>query len=168
MKFQKKETVASKHFLALKDGDKIKGVFRGDPYETMVHWTDKVKNECTGPLTCEICKTGEKPKFRFRINFISKEAENYTAKIWEQGKRVYNQLEALNNSYELEKTVMEIVRHGSDTKTIYTIVPLPPPNGQVDPEKEKKLSTIPLHDLENIDAVEASVSANSYGDDVPF
>lgn len=168
MKFKKNESSAGKHFVKLKAGEKIKGIFRGDPLEFRIHWTANRSSDCPGADQCEHCKTGLKAKFRFRINFITKENETYVAKIFEQGWVTYEILDSLHEPYNLEKTVVEVTRRGEALNTSYTVVPVPPPNGQVSPELEKKLSAIILHDLKNIESLDASITTSEYGDDVPF
>lgn len=152
MKFQTGgEGLGSEHFLKLKAGEVIRGVFRGDPHEFRLHWENNKSSLCTDD-TCERCKSGNKSKFRFRLNFLVKENDHYVAKIWEQGWTVYTQLRDLHASdYDLEKTVVKITRTGSGLNdTIYSVLPLPPPNGLVTKELNDKLSQIKLHDLVNL------------------
>jgi hypothetical protein len=168
VKFKKSENAGGKNFLKLKAGDKVKGIFRGEPLDFRIHWITGRSSECPGLATCEHCKTGTKSAFRFRINFITKENDAYVAKILEQGWTTYELLESLHEPYNLEKTVVEITRRGEGLNTSYTVVPLPPPNGAVSPELEKKLAAIALHDLKNIEASENTGHALNYGDEVPF
>lgn len=158
--------------LKIEDGKSIDGVFRGDPYEFEQHWTGKFPTECPGRATCTECKAGDKPFFRFRINFIVKENGAYTAKVFEQGWRVYTSLKALHDAgYELEKTTVIVARTGStkqDTK--YTITPKP--KGELSELVDKALSQIPLHSLENQpdgpDTTDTETVAEEDHDEVPF
>jgi hypothetical protein len=143
--------LSSNQFIKLQDKESIKGVFRGDPFDFKQHFikTENKSYNCTGNGNCEWCAKGEKPKFRFRINFITKDADgNYTAKILEHGARFYTSLKSLHESgYNLEKTVVSITRNGKGTDTTYTILPLP--NGVVNESLEKSLSAVKLNDLDN-------------------
>lgn len=143
MKF--KEFPSTQNYLKLSAGQSAKGVFRGEPHEFRQHWRNKQSFVCTGS-DCALCKEGEKSSFRFRLNFIIQENGAYVAKVFEQGKTVYEVLKALHESdYDLEKHAVKITRHGSGTDTTYSIVPLP--NGGVTKEFEKELSKVELNNL---------------------
>lgn len=148
MKFQEKgEGSFNKDFLKLKSGESVRGIFRGDPFEFRQHWVGQKSFVCNGE-GCEYCKKGIKAVFRFRINFIVNENGAYTAKVFEQGWMVYDQLRSIHGDYNLEKTIIKITRQGSGTDTTYTILPLPPPNGVVTDTLETQLSKVTLHPLE--------------------
>lgn len=153
MKFKKLSNGGggSKAFLRLKSGERVKGIFKGDPFDFRQHWSQSEKRSyiCTGD-DCEHCKAGEKSSFRFRINVIVKENEAYTAKVWDQGRGAYETLSALHDGgYDLEKTVVTISRHGEGVDTTYSVLPVPGEMGQVNADLEKKLGDIQLHNLEN-------------------
>lgn len=145
MRFRDISSGIGKHLLKLKAGEEVRGAFRGDPVDFRQHWSNNRGVMCTGPATCELCKAGEKSAFRFRINFIVNENGAYVAKIFEQGRAVYEALKALHLDYDLTKNTMKIRRHGSGTETTYAIVPLP--NGLIGDEMEKKFKAIQLHQL---------------------
>lgn len=123
MKFQstpsQSSSGASLPFIKLKDGERLVGVFKGNPYEFHHIFSEK-----------RVVPEGTKgAAFRFRINFITKEGASYVPKVWEQGVTVYRMLKDLNESYPLEETVVEIKRSGSTKDdTTYSILPLPPKN----------------------------------------
>lgn len=173
MKFPDTEgSMDGKNYLKLKDKESARGVFRGDPYLFRIHWTGQKSAVCSG-VSCPHCKVGEKSSFRFRINFLLRENDQFVAKIWEQGWKVYLQLKALHESdYDLEKTTVKVSRTGSDKNdTSYAVLPVP--NGILSPEGEAKLRGIPLHDLAVFESAESpeekTPSSDSHFDeDVPF
>jgi len=136
-----------KNFLKLKDGDSVTGVFRGNLYEFDIHWVGNRSQECTGP-ECDECMRSKK-KFRFRLNFVTKENGVCVPKIFEQGWKVYRHLKAVHADYNLEKTIVKISRKGSGTQdTSYTIMPVP--QHQVPDALEKQLQAVQLHDLKAV------------------
>ncbi len=146
MKFRPKKTEDTRNFLKLKDGESLTGVFRGDLFEYRLHWADNHGSVCPGKDTCTLCATGNKAKFRFRVNFLVKEGSSYVAKIMEQGWTVYELLREMNETdYDLEKYVMKITRRGEKLDTTYSIIPAP--NGALSEETEAKLKLVPLNDL---------------------
>jgi hypothetical protein len=144
--------VSSESFLKLKDKDTVTGVFRGEPYDFMQHWVGNRSTPCTEDKSCPHCKDGNKPSFRFRINFIVKAEGAYKAMIFEQGWTVYTDLRALNKDYSLEKYAMKITRSGTtknDTK--YTILPVP--KGELNDAALKALAGVTLNDLQGTSTV---------------
>lgn len=121
-------------FLKLKDKDVVQGIFRGDVHEFYSKWENGKSTVCSP----------EEGRFRFRINFITKENGTLTAKIWEGGAVVYNQLKDLNDLYPLETTMVTIKRNGADMGTTYTILPQ---KETVGPVLENTLKSVTLHDL---------------------
>lgn len=148
MKFKPK-TEDSRNFLKLKANETISGIFRGDIYEFRTHWAENRSTVCPGKDSCPLCRSGDKSKFRFRVNFIVKEDAGYAAKIVEQGWTFYDLLRTINDGdYELEKFVMKISRHGTGLNTSYSVIPTP--NGLVSPATELKLKEIALNELGHI------------------
>lgn len=121
-------------FIKMGDGDKLTGVFRGDPAVRRVHWVQSsgTYDPCGGG-DCGLCADGNKAKTRFKINIIVKDNNVYVAKIFDGSYGTYLELKALHEGgYDLEKTAVEITRKGTGTDTRFTILPLPPgrqPNG---------------------------------------
>ncbi len=167
MKF--KEATASessKDFLRLKDGESVKGVLRGEPYEFRVHWISGHPEACTGEQ-CPHCKAGNKAKFRFRVNFIVRgEDGKFTPRILEQGWKMYKDLNGLNTEYDLERSVIKITRSGSGLNdTTYAVVPLP--NGQVTDATLNEIAPLKLLDLAKVET--AAVVGEVHEDDqIPF
>lgn len=117
-------------FVKLKGGESVRGVFVGDPVDFM-----------------KAFKEGDKPSFRFRINFVTQENGAYVAKIFEQGKTSYQALRTLNDQgYELDKHIMIISRQG-DTKDTTTYSILPAPKGNLTTEQSEQVSKVKLNDL---------------------
>lgn len=134
-------------FIKMKDGDRLQGIFKGDPHIFRQHWVSGRSHLCTGKDQCEHCKAGDKPKFRFRINFIVREDGVPVAKIFEQGYGVYKDLKEMHeNSYELPETLVSISRSGEGTNTRYTIMPVKN-NGGLKPAEFKNFDKIPLNQL---------------------
>lgn len=109
-------TGGSNNFVKLKDKESITGIFMGDLHEFFVLWE--------GGKSREVPEGTPEAKFRFRVNFITKEGSVYVPKIFEQGSIVYSQLADLHNEYDLEKIVVKITRNGTGTDTTYSILPL--------------------------------------------
>lgn len=152
MKF--KEIVAggstdSKNYLRLKDKESAKGLFVGDPYEFKAHWNGKSDDICTEDNICSHCALDQRPRFRFRINFIVKESNEYITKVFEQGLTTYERLKELNDGeYNLDTHLVTISRSGStkdDTK--YSILPVK--NGELKPDQLREILKAPLHDLKH-------------------
>lgn len=158
MKFRDKSTGGGKNFLKLKAGESVRGVFRGDPYEFRQHWTANRGVKCEG-ASCELCKSGDKSSFRFRLNLVIQENGALAAKVFEQGWTVYELLKALHEGdYDLEKHFMKITRHGTGTDTSYSIVPVP--NGAVSKDTDKQIAAVKLADLSHQAAEEAEEEAS--------
>lgn len=151
-------------FLKMKSGQSIEGVFRGDPYDFKVHWTDNHSVLCVGYDKCEHCKKGDKPRFRFRLNFIMKENGINVAKVFEQGWETYQILRALHQGdYNLERHIMKVTRTGDGKDTKYTV--LPKPNGLLNEAAEIAISKVQLHLLTHEQEAE---SESIYAPDVNF
>jgi len=142
-------------FVKLKDGEKIVGVFKGDPYEFYHIFSER-----------KIVPAGTKgASFRFRSNFITKEGASYVPKVFEQGGTVYDMLRDLNESYPLEETVVEIKRTGSTKDdTRYSILPLHP-SKQPGPQAWKVIDQVPLIPLEH--KMAESTPEPDFGDPPP-
>lgn len=146
MKFREKFVGSGKSFLKLEDGKSVYGVFRGEIYEFRQHWVEGKSSLCPGKATCKNCQEGTKPSFRFRLNFITVENGAWTAKIFEQGWTVHEQLRAIHEGdYDLEKHQVKITRHGKGTDTTYSIIPVA--NGLINSPQEKDISQVKLYDL---------------------
>lgn len=122
-------------YLKLKDKESITGVFVGEMYEFFALWKDKK------PLIVPEGTDGA--KFRFKVNFVTKEDDNYVAKIFEQGKIVYKQLLEINKEYPLETIAVKITRQGSgQMDTEYLFMPM------LKTTVSEAVYKVPLHSLE--------------------
>lgn len=162
MQFVKSDGIGGNNFIKLKDGESVKGVFRGDLHHFHQHWEGNKALRCLGKETCPSCKEGKKALFRFRLNLVVNENGAYTAKIFEQGWTVHEALRALHEGdYNLEQHLMKITRYGTGTDTSYAIIPVP--NGSLTEDKIKAIAAVPLHSLDGSQKEEQEVSEN-----VPF
>lgn len=162
MKFNSNPSVGSSgDFLKLKDGESVVGVFRGDILEYHCKWNGSKS------VKCDAEEKGA--KFRFRINFVTKQGDALKSVLWEQGAQVYNDLKALNGDYPLEQFFMKITRKGAGMNdTEYHILPVP--NGQLDATKEAMVAAVPLQDLnsglDNTQAAQPPMPTQA--DELPF
>lgn len=155
----------ARSFVKLEAEKSIQGVFRGEPYDFRAHYLDRRGIKCTGE-NCELCLAGNKSKFRFRINFITKQDDKYVAKVFEQGLTVYKQMSALQGGgYDLERSVVKITRHGSGLDTEYSIIPIA--NGSLTPEKEKEVAAVELNSLDHQTPSETEPPSTDL-DNIPF
>lgn len=166
MQFKDLGEMGGKNFVKLKDKESITGVLYGDIHDFRQHWNNNKSTPCTGEM-CLDCSAGNRSTFRFRLNLITKEGTTYSAKIFEQGAKVYQALKSLHESgYNLEKTIVKITRNGSDRQnTSYSILPIP--NHQVTPDTESQLKNVVLNDLINL-ATENEVPPYHQEQDIPF
>lgn len=160
----------SENFVRLKNGESVRGVFRGEPFTFYNHWTGKKSEPCTGP-GCSFCSADSRPRFRFRLSFVVREDNgNLVPKIFEQGAKVYETLKGLHESdYNLEKTILKITRQGTGLNdTVYTILPLPGLAGTVTDEIEKRLKAIALPPIDQFPSDDPHGSQGMAEQDVPF
>src|SRR6266850_4543563 len=123
MNFAAKSALSSKNFFKLKNGESVAVVFVGEPYDFKQHWINQKPSLCTQNSDCPQCKRGNKPSFRFRLNGVVREGEEYVCKIWEGGWTIYENLMVINGEYPLEKTALKITRKGDGTDTTYPMIP---------------------------------------------
>lgn len=102
-------------FVKLKDGDKFKGVIRGEIDQYYAAWNDEEKTY----VECQESAHGA--KLRFKCNFVVSENGAYTARILEQGPQMYKALQVIEEDYDLNKTMIFLKRKGSsETDTEYS------------------------------------------------
>jgi hypothetical protein len=127
MRFKKiEEHTGGGNYIKLKDKESIVGIFAGDPYEYTKAWQD------------------ERPRFRFKINFIVKDGPTFVPKVFDGSFTVYKQLEELHAEYDLTSTYVKITRNGEGLDTTFSILP-----GKKQPTAEElaHIKTLTLHDL---------------------
>lgn len=104
------------------DGDKVVGVFCGEPYARSVLWTGAAYEECTS-AGCGLCEAGGRAALRVACNFYV--LADSSMKIIEGGNRWFGDVLKVRKKYGLADWAFEIERHGAanSTKTTYTILP---------------------------------------------
>ena len=92
------------------DGDKVVGVFAGDPYARQVHWTGSAYEECPGK-DCGHCEAGTRAGLRVACNFYV--LADRAMKIIEGGPRWFGDVLKVRKKYGLDAWAFEIERHGA-------------------------------------------------------
>src|SRR5512133_2514524 len=124
------------------NGDKVTGVFCGEPFAREVIWTGD-KYEIYNADNPAHQSTGKRPSLKVAINFfVLPEGE---MKIVEGSTQWFNDLLKVRDKYGLENWSFEIERHGEakDPKTKYSILPEEKLDGQL----RAKIAGVELHDL---------------------
>lgn len=166
MHFKERKTSTENNlpFIKLGDGESISGTFAGDPYTFYQHWHDGRSVICPGKDACAKCKEGDRGNFRFRINMIVREGDGYTAKVFEQGGKVYDYLRDLNEEYKgLENIPVKVTRKGKEKNTSYVILP----QERLTPKALTALAKVPLLNLAPA-AAPAEEVVEETADDLPF
>lgn len=127
------------------DGEKIVGVFCGEPHAKEVHWTGEKYVECTGE-GCTLCSGAKRPSLRVLLNFFV--PEDGEMKVIEGGTVWFKDVLKVRDKYGLDKWLFEIERHGEagDPKTSYSILP----EEKIDDTLRAKIAAAALHDLANL------------------
>jgi hypothetical protein len=150
------ERHTSTTFLRLaNDGDKVVGVFVGEPLAREVVWTGEKYLDVKSPEAEKYLKKGRSSSLRVAMN-IYVLAEN-AVKVYEMGATVFKDVFKLRDKYGLDTWAFEIERHGGkgDNKTSYTILP----EQRLDDAMRRKIAQLELHDLEKV------LSSTDDGDD---
>jgi hypothetical protein len=107
------------NYIKISDGESVTGVLRGEVKTAYILWgDDKVK---------QVVDRGTPgARFTFTVNMVVFDAKgNLEAKLLEHGAKMYKELKALSEEYDLENTVIKIKRTGSTmNNTVYSIMPL--------------------------------------------
>ena len=103
-------------------GDKVVGVFVGEPLAREVHWSGERYVSCLGE-GCSFCGGGKKPSLRVSVNFF--QLPERSLKIIEGGLGWFKDLIKVREKYGLDQWTFEIERRGEagNTKTTYSILP---------------------------------------------
>ncbi|HEY1697943.1 MAG TPA: hypothetical protein VGG39_37545 [Polyangiaceae bacterium] len=122
------------------DGDKIVGVFCGEPHAREVYW-DGEKYADSPPEG-----SAPKPTLRVALNFFV--PADGAMKIIEGGTAWFKDLLEVRDKYGLDKWNFEVKRRGKkgDTKTRYTILPDAP----VDDPLRTRIAAAGMHDLRSV------------------
>jgi hypothetical protein len=128
------------------DGDKVVGVFVGEPLAREVVWTGEKYLDVKSPEAEKYLKKGRSSNLRVAMN-IYVLAEN-AVKVYEMGATVFKDVFKLRDKYGLDTWAFEIERHGGkgDNKTSYTILP----EQRLDDAMRRKIAQLELHDLEKV------------------
>ena len=127
------------------NGDKVTGVFCGEPHAREVIWSGE-RYESFDPKNPAHQADGKRPSLRVAINFFVL-AEG-TMKVIEGGTQWFKDVLKLRDKYGLSTWSFEIERHGEagDPKTRYSMLP----EEKVDQALRAKIAAVPLHDLERV------------------
>lgn len=173
MKFESKKSELGKHFISLKDGEEVMGVFQGEPHVHHNHWDNASKRStlCSDTEDCKLCAAGDKKKFRFRLNMIVKnESGELVAKVLEGGWKLYNALGEINTEFPLEKNYIKVKRTGKTMHdTVYTV--LPSTKVQLSEETRsaiEKTALLPLDPHNPFWSAEQGASGFAKEEEVPF
>jgi hypothetical protein len=163
-----------KHLLKVEEGKAAVGNIRGKLERFYQHWQGGRSSICPGRDTCSLCQSTDdsvrKASGKFRVNFVMREnpadkGSPLVARIFEGGKRVYDQLLQLNQDLPLEKAWLKISRSGKGKDTQYMLSYLVGENAVVTPAQEKDIVKVPLHDLSVSKPEEETSDAN---EEAPF
>jgi hypothetical protein len=141
------EQHASSLFVRLSnDGDKVVGVFLGDPYPREVVWTGEKYMDADNPEAEKHVKQGKGRSLRIAINLYV--PADKAVKVYEMGAATFKTLLKLREKYGLDQWAFEIERHGAkgDSKTNYSILP----EKQLTDAERKALAGLTLHDLAEV------------------
>jgi hypothetical protein len=141
------ERHTSSNFLRLaNDGDKVVGVFVGEPLSREVVWTGEKYLDVKNPEAEKYLKKGRSSSLRVAMNFYIP-AEK-AVKVYEMGAVVFKDVYKLRDKYGLDTWAFEIERHGGkgDNKTSYTILP----EQRLDDGMRREIAQLELHDLEKV------------------
>lgn len=138
------------------DGDKVVGVFVGEPYAREVHWSGERYVSCLGD-GCSFCEAGKKPSLRVAINFYV--PGQRSLKVIEGGIVWFKDLVKVREKYGLNKWSFEIERHGEagNPKTTYTILP----EEKLTDEVTAEINKLELHDLAKVTSGDTSGDTGS-------
>jgi hypothetical protein len=144
---QMAERHTSSNFVRLaNDGDKVVGVFVGEPLAREVVWTGEKYLDVKSPEAEKYLKKGRSSSLRVAMN-IYVLAEN-VVKVYEMGATVFKDVFKLRDKYGLDTWAFEIERRGAkgDNKTSYTILP----EQRLDDAMRREIAQLELHDLEKV------------------
>jgi hypothetical protein len=144
---QMAERHTSSTFLRLtNDGDKVVGVFVGEPLSREVVWTGEKYLDVKNPEAEKYLKKGRSSSLRVAMN-IYVLAEK-AVKVYEMGAVVFKDVYKLRDKYGLDTWAFEIERRGAkgDNKTSYTILP----EQRLDDATRREIAQLELHDLEKV------------------
>ena len=140
----KKHAESGGLFVQLKDhGDKIAGVFCGEPYAREVVWDEE---DGYTPYEPNGKHAGQRASLRVALNFFV--PTDGSMKIIEGGSQWFKSILAVRAKFPLDQWSVEIERQGAarNPKTTYTVLP----HEQLDAATRAKIAAMPLHDLDRV------------------
>lgn len=145
------------------DGDKVTGVFCGEPYAREVIWTGE-RYETYDPKNTAHQSESKRPSLRVAINFFV--LTEGALKVIEGGTQWFKDVLKVRDKYGLDKWSFEIERHGDsgDPKTKYTILP----EEKIDDQLRARLTKAELHNLEAVVLNGGASGSNDVVDDGPI
>lgn len=131
-------------FVKLKDGEKISGVFVGEPL----------------PYTKAPFKPGEEASQRFLINFAAKDANGaFDMRVWDMSTAAFKLVARAHEKYKgLAGRAFEISREGDGLKTKYAVMY----EDKISADESKLIASLEPHDLQKI-----ADGGDEFGADVP-
>jgi hypothetical protein len=128
------------------DGDKVVGVFVGEPFSREVVWTGEKYLDVKNPEAAKYLKKGRTASVRVAMNFYI--LAEQVVKVYEMGAVVFKDVFKLRDKYGLDTWAFEIERHGGkgDNKTSYSILP----EQRLDDTRRREIAQLELHDLEKV------------------
>jgi hypothetical protein len=144
---QMAERHSSSNFVRLaNDGDKVVGVFVGEPFSREVVWTGEKYLDVKNPEAAKYLKKGRTASVRVAMNFYI--LAERVVRVYEMGAVVFKDVYKLRDKYGLDTWAFEIERHGGkgDNKTSYTILP----EQRLDDAMRREIAQLELHDLEKV------------------
>jgi hypothetical protein len=144
---QMAERHTSSNFVRLaNDGDKVVGVFVGEPFSREVVWTGEKYLDVKNPEAAKYLKKGRTASVRVAMNFYIMAEQ--VVRIYEMGAGVFKDVYKLRDKYGLDTWAFEIERHGGkgDNKTSYSILP----EQRLDDAMRREIAQLELHDLEKV------------------
>jgi hypothetical protein len=138
------------------DGDKVVGVFVGEPFAREVVWTGERYEEFDADNPSQ--KEGRK-SLRVALNFFVP-ADN-AMKVIEGGTNWFKDVLKVRDKYGLDRWIFEIERHGEagNPKTTYSILP----EEKIDDELRSRIAAVKVHDLEHINDATGEAEEPSAG-----
>jgi len=153
------------------DGDKVVGVFVGDPLPREVVWTGEKYAEMNTPEAERAAQDGKRPTLKVGINFY--DLGDKSLKVYEMNVGTFKTLVKLRKKYGLDAWAFEVERQGAkgDPKTKYSILP----EHQLDDRQIDTIAHLELHDLSRRlggkaanDNCAQSTTRTDCHDDIPF
>lgn len=142
----------------LDDGDRIEGVFCGEPLAREVLWTGE-RQEAYDSSNPAHRLGGRQPSLRVAMNFYV--LPEGTMKVIEGGSRWFKDLTRMRDLHGLDRWSFEVQRQGAagDPRTRHRIAPVT----QLDDTMRERIAGTPLHDLEALTGGKREPAAASPG-----